>query len=167
MLLVGLCWGRGTVFFEKSAIHEMAKEPRFFRRELANKIMQAVGTFPNPTKLGFMRQLTFLPSFFAEKAYVFLQVFAAEDITYSEYREFRQYILEVACGAAKNKFPELNTIVGIAMEPPRLCESLSEDFAVLDCSSWPEDQQKWHEEANMPFGFFKKGQLVEMKWSEF
>ena len=50
------------------------------------------------------------------------------------YHEVRQDMLKIACGAARNRFSHLNTVVGIAMDPPKLTEpgEISEYFALLD-----------------------------------
>lgn len=165
--LNGTLMGNRTAFFEKSAIHAMAKEPRFFRRFLAEKITAAVCSFPNPTSDGIMRQLTYLPSFFPGTGYVFVQWFAPSREGAENYREIRQNMLAIACGAAKNRFPELRTVIGIATEPPRLCQYSSEDFICMDCSDWSEVKQKQFEEANEPLGFFKTGRLQEERFREF
>jgi len=57
----------------RSAIHEMAKEPRFHRRMLSDHIAKAIKSFPeSPEKL--VRKMSFLPSFYKGKGYVFLQL---------------------------------------------------------------------------------------------
>lgn len=165
--LDGTLLGNRTDFFEKSAIKEMAKEPRFYRRFLAERIKDAADTFPVPTGHGIMRQLTYLPSISPEKAYVFLQVAPAAGNNYDDYREKRQMLLNAACGAARNKFNHLKAVVGIAMEPPRFFETLSEDFALLDCAVWTDKQRAMYEETNAHLGFFKTGKLQERRFSEF
>ena len=57
----------------------------------------------------------------------------------SEYRPKRQAVLEVACGAARNKFPHLEKVVGIAIDAPKFATSNSEDFILLDCKEWTEE----------------------------
>ena len=74
----------------RSAIQEMAKEPRFHRRELSERIIQSIQNFPeNQSQL--MRNLSFMPSFYKDKGYVFLQL-KMEGITDydNEYRPLRQ-----------------------------------------------------------------------------
>lgn len=165
--LAGTLLGNRDGFFEKSGIHEMAKEPRLFRRFLAKKMMEASDTFPVPSGDGIMRQLTYLPSLTPEKAYVFLQVAPYKGITYDKYLDMRRDLLNVACGSAKNRFDQLKVVVGIAMEPPKYFETLSEDFALLECENWPDDQRSMYEETNSHLGFFKTGKFQEEHFSEF
>jgi hypothetical protein len=159
--------GNRDGFFEKGAIHEMAKEPRFFRRFLAKKMAEAFESFPVPSGDGIARQLTYLPAQTSDKGYVFLQVAPCKGSTYDEYREMRRAFLNVACGSAKNKFANLKVVVGIAMEPPKYFESMSEDFALLECEVWANEQRNMYEEANAHLNFFKTGQLQQESYSEF
>lgn len=141
----------------RSAIHEMAKEPRFSRRALAVGMYRAISNFPdNVGDIG--RNLSLMPSFYPEKRYVFLQLKVPDELRNADdYRAKRQYMLEIACGAAKNAFPNIELIVGIAIDAPKFCEVNSEDFALMDCSQWSEERAAYYEEANEPFGFFKSG----------
>jgi hypothetical protein len=103
----------------RSAIHEMAKEPRFHRRELSARMLQSISNFPE-TQQRIMRNLSFMPSFYKDKGYVFLQLKVDGITDYeNEYRPKRQALLEIACGAAKNKFDHLKTVVGIAIDAPK------------------------------------------------
>lgn len=163
----GTLLGNWDGFFEKSAIHEMAKEPRFFRRFLAKKMIEAADSFPQPSGKGLMRQLTYLRSLTPEKSYVFLQVAPYEGMSNDEYRAMRRDLLGVACGVAKNRFDELKIVVGIAMEPPKYFQTMSEDFALLECEYWPDEQRNMYEEANAHLGFFKTGQFQQEHFSEF
>ena len=101
--------------------------------------------------------------------YVFLQLWVPEQLrgAEAEYRGKRQEILRIACGAAKNRFPSLETIVGIAIEPPKLTDRTGEDFIWMDCREWPEEQRREIVESNEPFGFFETGDIRERKYSEF
>ncbi|MGA9766148.1 MAG: hypothetical protein WBQ49_15935 [Rhodomicrobium sp.] len=137
--LNGTLCGDADVFRGKSAIHEMAKERRFSRRILSAGIAAAIDAFPL-TQEPLVRHLSFGISQDSDKGYVFLQFQGLSFPTYDEYREARRGLLEVACGAAKNKFPSLKRIVGIAVEPPKFNATLSEDFVLLDCAEWPPHQ---------------------------
>ena len=97
-------------------------------------MMESIRNFPE-TSQRIMRNLSFMPSFFEDKGYVFLQL-KVDDITDydNEYRPKRQALLEVACGAAKNKFKHLKKIIGIAIDAPKYAETNSEDFILMDCS---------------------------------
>jgi hypothetical protein len=79
----------------------MAKEPRFVRRALSERMVKAMREFPeSPAKL--VRKLTYMESFHPGKAYVFLQLKVADKGDYeTEYRPMKQAMLEIACAAAK------------------------------------------------------------------
>lgn len=145
----------------RSAIHEMAKEPRFMRRALSEKIRQVIQSFPEPTS-DIMRHMSFMPSFDANKGYVFLQLLTSESIrSKSDYREKRQTILEIACGAAKNKFPDLKVVVGIAINAPKYVKENSEDFLLMDCENWTEKRRMYYEEMNNGWDFFRASSLIQ------
>ncbi|MBW2569977.1 MAG: SEC-C domain-containing protein [Deltaproteobacteria bacterium] len=146
----------------RSAIHEMAKEPRFHRRALSERMIQSIRNFPE-TQNRRMRNLSFMPSFYKDKGYVFLQLKVDGITNYdNEYRPKRQAMLEVACGAAKNKFSHLKTVIGIAIDAPKYAETNSEDFILMDCTDWPDSQKEHYERANEGLNFFKTG-VVERK----
>lgn len=139
----------------KSAVHEMAKEPRLSRRALSEFMISAIRNFPE--SLGpVATNLSLMPSYYKGTGYVFLQLRVSEHLysEYGEYREKRHWMLEIACGAAKNKFPDLTKIVGIAMEPPKFSRKISEDFILLECDKWPADQKAYYENANLELKFF-------------
>ncbi len=64
--LSGKLLGNADLLRVRSAIHEMAKEPRFIRRALSERMFQAIRNFPESTQ-GLMRHLSFMPSFYAGK----------------------------------------------------------------------------------------------------
>ena len=66
----------------------------------------------------------------------------------ADYRIKRQAILELACGAAKSRFPDLKTIVGIAIDAPKFVDKNSEDFILMDCENWTEEDRTYYEEGN-------------------
>lgn len=151
----------------RSAIHEMAKEPRFYRRALSEWMIQSIRNFPE-TQNRIMRNSSFMPSFYTDKGYVFLQL-KVDDITDydNEYRPKRRAMLEVACGAAKNKFDHLKTVVGIAIDAPKYAETNSEDFILLDCSNWTDEDRDHYEKANEGLRFFKTGAVEKRTVTEF
>lgn len=85
----------------------------------------------------------------------------------NEYRPKRQAMLEVACGAAKNKFDHLNTIVGIAIDAPKYAKTNSEDFLLMDCSNWTYEDREHYEKTNEGLGFFKTGAVEKRTVVEF
>ena len=153
--LDGTYVGTSNVLRGRSAIHEMAKEPRFVRRGLSDRILTAIREFPeSPAKL--MRKLSYMESFHPGKAYVFLQLKVVDKGDYeTDYRPKRQAMLEVACAAAKLKFPHLHTVIGIAIDTPKYSEGRnSEDFILMDCSNWTDEIRKHYKEANEQLQFF-------------
>ena len=159
--------GGSTPLSGRSAIHEMAKEPRFHRRALSERMIQSIRNFPE-TQQRIMRNLSFMPSFYKDKGYVFLQL-KLDDITNyeNEYRPKRQTLLEVACGVAKNKFDHLKTVVGIAIDAPKYAETNSEDFILMDCTDWTDEQRGHYKKANEGLGFFKTGVVEKRTVTEF
>ena len=157
--LNGTLLGDSTPLRGQSAIHEMAKEPRFSRRALSEDIIQAISNFPESSQTT-MRNLSFMPSFYKEKAYVFLQL-KVEGITAHEndYLQVRQAMLESACGAAKNKFKHLKKVVGIAIDAPKYTKTNSEDFILMNCDHWSDDLREHYENENEIYGFFKSDSL--------
>ncbi len=151
----------------RSAINEMAKEPRFHRRALSERMIQSIRNFPE-TPQRLMRNMSFMPSFYKDKGYVFLQL-KVDGITKfeNEYRSKRQAMLKVACGAAKNKFDHLKTVVGIAIDAPKYSRTNAEDFILMDCSVWTDEQREYYEEANEGLAFFKTGVVEQRTVSEF
>jgi SEC-C motif len=165
--LHGQLLGDADLLARPNAIFEMAREPRFMRREIVKHMGEAIRQF-TPAK-GITRHLRFFKSFYSGTAYVFLQLWVPEEIRGSdeEYRLKRTEMLRIACGAAKNKFSELQIVVGIAMDPPKLTRRNSEDFLWLDCSTWSDEQRQEVIESNKLLGFFENAQLKSRKYTEF
>jgi len=167
--LDGTLRGNATLLKGQSAIHEMAKEPRFARRALSEHMIQAIRKFPESSQ-PIMRHLSFMPSFYEEKGYVFLQLKVDKITDYeNDYRPKRLAMLEIACGAAKNKFAHLKKVIGIAIDAPKFTKMNSEDFVLMDCSHWPDDLREHYEKENEMLGFFKSANLTlrEKKVTEF
>lgn len=161
--LDGTLLGNANLLKGKSAIHEMAKEPRFFRRALSDQMIQSIRNFPESSE-PIMRNLSFMPSFYPEKGYVFLQLKVDAITDYeNDYRPKRQAMLEIACGAAKNKFEHLETVIGIAIDAPKYSKHNAEDFILMGCSHWPDDLREEYEKANQGLGFFKSDNLTIQK----
>lgn len=159
--LNGTLGGNSDLLRGPSAIFEMIKEPRFVRRGLAEKMLTAVEHFPDhPSQ--FTRQVTFLPSFEPNVGYVLLQLRVPDGnkITDPAYREKRQTLLEIACGAAKNKFSYLTKVIGIGIDAPKFAGGTSsEDFILLPCEIWTEEMRAYYEEQNAVWNFFGMPEL--------
>ena len=152
--LAGKLLGNSEVFRGKSPIHEMAKEPRVSRRALWMRITKSIANFPDFVS-GDMRYVSYLPSFFRDRAYVFLQLYKRDKGDFdTQYRPLRSRMLEVACGAAALKFPHLKKVIGIAIDAPKYHSEHSEDFILLDCQNWSEADRRRYDEANRELRFF-------------
>jgi len=151
--------GNGDAFNRQSAIYEMAKEPRLWRRTLSEIISSAIERFPAADN-SIMRHLSFMPSFFSDTGYVFLQLWHPSIVDYDgDYRPKRQKLLEIACGVAKNKFPQMTKIVGIAIDPPKISTRGSEDFILLNCAEWSSEIRYHYEDENAVFKFFETNEM--------
>lgn len=158
--------GNANIFSPQNAIYEMAKEPRFTRRVLSEKMRSSVKNFTKGSS-GMARHISLMPSFYSDKSYIFLQLYLEDIAKYdydNEYRRARQKILEIACGSAKNKFPHLNKIIGIAIDAPKFSENNSEDFIFFDCEHWSDEEKVYYEEENHSWQFFQSETLkMEMR----
>ena len=135
----------------------MAKEPRFSRRALAEAMHNAIEKFPENIT-GIARHVCLMPSFYSSTRYVFLQLKAPEEIYRdSNYRRMRQYLLEIACGAARNANPDVDVVVGIAIDAPKFHEENSEDFILMDCTDWSIAVRDHYDKANADLKFFNSG----------
>lgn len=145
---------------ERNPLNEMAKEPRLMRRVLSGGMLEAIEKFSGTGDIPM--HLSFISSFYPDKGYVFLQI-KAPSPRGEGYREFRRQLLLIACGAARNRVSHLNTVVGIAMDPPKFTPSgeISEDFALLDCSCWTEKDRTFWERENQHAKFFKTSAMRE------
>ncbi|MCW2285185.1 uncharacterized protein YchJ [Rhodoblastus acidophilus] len=157
--LDGTLLGDAGVFESQSAIFEMAKEPRFMRRELAKAMRNAINNFPDSQEI-MTRHICVMPSFSRNTPYVFLQLrYIGDDDYESQYRPKRRAILEIACGVARNKFSHLSKVVGIAIDAPKFAKFNSEDFILLNCADWSDEQREHYNENNKHFRFFESKNL--------
>lgn len=165
--LSGNLIGNGDPFTGRSAIHFMAKEPRFVRRALSDKILASIQEFPE-SSAPIMRNVSLMPSFFKGTVYVFLQLKVTDRGDYdSDYRPKRTALLEIACGAAKLKWPELKRVVGIAIDAPKYSEMNSEDLLVMEFDEWDETKVRYYAEMNEHLRFFQTGKETRISIKEF
>ena len=158
--LKGTLGGNSEPFEGKSAIHFMAKEPRFSRRGLSDHMLKSIRNFPDNDE-PLVRSVSLMPSFFQGTQYVFLQ-WKAIDLTKSaeELREVRQAMLEIACAAAKLKFPEIQRVIGIATDAPKFAGKInSEDMLLMEFDEWTTERKAHYEEANKELRFFQTPQM--------
>lgn len=148
--LKGKLTGNGNVFAGNSGIYEMAKEPRFIRRMLSEKMIEAIQKFPkNNEPVG--RFLRLLSSYLPDVKYVFLQYkidFGGKNPSLQEINQMRQYFLEIACAATKLKFPELKKVIGIGMSPLKFYPKTIKDIILMDCNNWTSEMIEYHTAEN-------------------
>lgn len=167
--LDGTVGGNADLLKGRSALHEMAMEPRVSRRALSGGMIAAIKDFPEIDQ-PLVRNLSFMPSFYKDKGYVFLQLKNSNVTDYeNDYRPARQAMLEIACGAARNKFPHLNKVIGIAIDAPKYSRMNSEDFILLECENWTKDIEAHYREANEGLNFFQTDnqKRIERRVSDF
>ncbi|MDD3012569.1 MAG: SEC-C domain-containing protein [Candidatus Gastranaerophilales bacterium] len=146
-ILDGIILGNTDVFNGNSATLEMAKEPRFMRRALANMIKDSILAFPD-SDMPVVRLLKSMPSFFPDRRYIFLQFKYPKKNSDKEYIPIRRQMLELACANEKNQFPILKKVIGIAIDAPKYSHENSEDFLLLNCEKWTEEQINHYNEIN-------------------
>lgn len=153
--LNGVAIGNANIFSGESAIREMAREPRFHRRALSARMIDSIRNFPE--KSGpIVKSASFTPSYYPNLGYAFLQLKVDEKGDYEkDYRPRRQAMLAVLCGAVKNMFPQFEKVVGIAIDAPKFTKMNSEDFLLLKCDDWSDEDRKYYEEQNKHLKFFK------------
>ena len=114
--------------------------------------------------------VSYYPSFYKGVGYVFLQYMDQKwETRLDEYREMREKMLEIACGIAKNQRPEVHTIVGFAMFPPKYTKESHADFFWLDCSQWSSANEQHYAELNKQLQLFNPDtmRLTEKRVKEF
>ena len=160
--LDGTLGGNSNISQGQSAIFEMVKEPRFVRRALSERMLKTVERFPDH-KGKLTRQVTFLPSFYDQTGYVLLQLRVSDELRNEpDFREKRLFLLEIACAAAKSKFPDLKKVLGIGIENPKFTqENTGEDFILMPCEDWPDEMKQHYEELNQEWQFFATTQLEQ------
>lgn len=160
--LDGTLGGNSDLLRGQSAIFEMVKEPRFIRRALADRIRRSVLSFPDSSEQ-FTRKVTFLPSYLPDVGYVFFQLRVPEAYrAQPDYLDKRRTLLEIACGAAKNKFAHLTKVIGIGIDAPKFAGNTnSEDFILMPCEAWTEDDRAYYEDQNRELKFFETPQLEQ------
>lgn len=158
--LNGTLGGNSLPFEGKSAIHFMAKEPRFWRRGLSDHMLSSIRNFPDNDK-PLVRSVSLMPSFYTGTQYVFLQWKAIDpNRSPGQLREVRQAMLEIACAAAKLKFPEIQRVIGIATNAPKFAGTTnSEDMLLMEFEEWTPERKAHYEATNKELRFFETPQM--------
>ena len=72
--------------------------------------------------------------------YAFLQMrFPSDPWTENGYRRTREWVLEMLCGALKIARPDADRVIGVVREAPGSANRVPDDFILLDCAGWNED----------------------------
>lgn len=152
--LQGVLLGNGDPLQSQGAIVQMAKEPRFARRDLSQAMIAAIQRFPDFSDQ-IHRSVCLMPSFRKNVAYVFLQLWVPYELRDIEYRAKRQSLLEIACGAARLARPELQEVIGIAIDAPKFARENAEDFLYMPCQHWNKERSDYYEKLNAHWRFFQ------------
>lgn len=156
----GKTHGNANLFNQLNPVYDMVREPRHKRRLLSQRLARAIALFPEPGN-GFQRWVTMVRAETPETAYVLL-VLGPEPLfqRLPDWRQKRRHLLEVACGVASIKNPDLAKIVGIGVEHPNYAQADSgNDFALLVCNSLTEESRAYYRRVNEPFQFFETQNL--------
>lgn len=134
----------------EGAIRYMALENRVNRRFLSERMIHSFSNYPI-AMYSNTKDLPYATMVYQEEqdeqVYFFLQIKPLPSDTYEQYRERRKIMLNTYGLCLKAKFVaempsvKLKRIIGIAMEPPYYSNDISEDFFLLDCSNWTDEEQ--------------------------
>ncbi len=150
--LEGTLKGRENTLKGHAASVEMAKEPRVSRRMLSESLLISIEDFFTREDKE-MHYLAYFSSYYHDLMYVFFQMPLLENIDYEkEYRPRKREMLNIACGAVKNKYPDLKKIIGITVDLPRLNGHYSEDFILLEFKEWSKETADFFKKANKDSG---------------
>jgi hypothetical protein len=116
----------------------LARENRFYRRILSEALYDLV--YSSSTNEVITRYIKLLRS--EAMCYVFMVFPHFVEVTYQQYREERRLTLHERCYIAKQRFPDIQHVVGIATEPNVLGkEGRSEDIIYLDVTDWTSEDE--------------------------
>lgn len=138
---------------EDSAIKEFAKLTRFQRRVIGDTIFEL---YKKAFNLQFCERYARYMLEDDHTAFVFIVVLYDNKSEETSFRESLRNMLDVACGSLKNKISTLEKIVGLAFIPNELDFSLGEDYILLKCEDWNENDIKYYEEQNQYYRFWKQ-----------
>ena len=120
--------------YEK-ALRILAAESRLSRRHLARALVDLLSSVSTHGRPRSRCVVTYEKS---GTGYCFLVFPCPQDRDYAEYRLSRSTLLMYYCEAMKVRFPNLQHIVGYAVEPLN-GERRSEDLVYLDATNWTEE----------------------------
>lgn len=154
-----------NILLGKSAVYEMAKESRTARRHFAESINESILKFPEN---GWDMKRRFILSPNRKTGYVFLQIKRNKSVDYEKaYRPECLNLLEISCGALRNRCNHIENVVGIGIEPPKFSTETHEDFILMECAEWSNELREKYEDANKKYGFFRSGDIIHSRSYDF
>jgi hypothetical protein len=126
------------------AVRYMALQSRFARRGLSEAVVDALRIGKNADKF-FRLILSSQDSKGSETAFFILTLkyhdFMDASGGYEQYRLYRVFFLQIYAKAVLMKYPYLERIIGIAMEPPSQGRGASEDIMYGAQSEWTDAER--------------------------
>jgi hypothetical protein len=153
--------GNNDILNEKSPIKEISKETRFQRRMLGRRLLDMYNKYWSMEKLTRFVRFSMIEG--DNKAYVFLVNTFADEEDIENARSDLKLMLEIACGSLKNNNPELVQIIGLAFITDKLVFSRGEDYIILNCEDWDEEDIYYYDELNKHYRFWKKGNKPQVE----
>ncbi|WP_191084336.1 YecA family protein [Roseococcus microcysteis] len=131
-----------------SPLFQMAKEPRFYRRMLSNRLNVAFKEFPAQVA-GPTRKITLISSLTDEVVYIFVQIHGFVGVI-SDITAARHRLLEVSSFSALDRLPDKKKAIGFIFTAPKFSKDFDvevitlnrEDLSVEDIESLKLDQEK-------------------------
>lgn len=164
----GIHWSPEGEAQHEGGIRYLALEPRFIRRYLSNRLLEAFEKCP---KGGMHKSL--IPGTAAHigsgATYVILQLPVISGLDYDRYRRARRQLLLEHIWAAKVRWPSAETIVGIAFEPPKHLgnEVMSEDMLLVESEYWTAEILSIANASAKETKFFSNANVVEVREQEY
>jgi hypothetical protein len=98
----------------------LAREPRFYRRILAESFCEWIQAL-SKDKIGI--RYMFSPEENCQKiGYVFLSLPHFDEFTFEQYLRMRSKILQMYCISFKMRYPQIEHIIGISIQPNNNCQ---------------------------------------------
>jgi hypothetical protein len=72
-----------------------------------------------------------------------------------EHRTWRRKVLQATCVAAKLRYPNLDTIIGIGTDPHGFVEDSYDDYLLLNPEVWSKEMLSRHEPLVEELGLFR------------
>lgn len=151
----GALIGNLDVVNNNSPIKELTKETRFERRILGFTLADMHKKYWEMEKQTKFVRLSMNEN--GNKAYVLLMHTFATEEDLEQARLDLKLMLEIACGCLKNIKPELIQIIGLVFIPDKLSFSKGEDYILLNCEDWTQEDIEYYNKLNENYRFWKKG----------